>query len=92
MQNLILIDSAVSELRMHEKHVFVWIFFKINMSARFFVAATGQATGHISRAILTLDGTNYVFFLQSLVPFGVTLILFLLRESNLPKPLFWRRG
>ena len=90
MQNLVLIDSAVSDLRMHEKHVFVWIFFKINMSARFFVAATDQATGHISGAILTLDGSNYVF-LQSLVPFGVTLILLPLRELNLPKRLFSRR-
>ena len=69
MQNLVGIDSAVTDLRMREKHVFVWIFFiniiylSIYLSVRFFVAATGFG------ASLTLNGSNDVIS-QPLVPFG----------------------
>ena len=45
LQNLVGIDSAVTDLRMREKkHDFVWIFFitylSICLSVRFFVGAT----------------------------------------------------
>ena len=67
MQNLVGIDSAVTDLRMREKTRFVWIFFiniSICLSVRFFVGATG----HSFRAILTLNGSNDVIS-QPLVPF-----------------------
>ena len=72
MQNLVGIDSAVTDLRMREKHVFVWIFLltlsiclSIYLSVRFFV----RATGHGFVAILTVNGSNDVIS-QPLVPFG----------------------
>ena len=68
-QDLVGIDSAVTDLRMREKkHDFVWIFFiniSICLSARFFVGATD----HSFVAILTLNGSNDVIP-QPLVPFG----------------------
>ena len=62
MQNLVGIDSAVTDLRMREKTRFVWIFFinisvylsiylSICLSVRFFVGATGHSFG----PILTLN-------------------------------------
>ena len=67
VQNLVGIDSAVTDLRMREKTRFVWIFFiniSICLSVRFFVGATGHSFG----AILTLNGSNDVIS-QPLVPF-----------------------
>ena len=61
MQNLVGIDSAVTDLRVREKTRIVWIFFinisiylSISLSVRFFVGATG----HSLVAMLTL---NYYF-------------------------------
>jgi len=72
VQNLVGIDSAVTDLRMREKTRFVWIFLinisvylSVCLSVRFFVGATG----HSFAAILTLNGSNDVI-LQPLVPFG----------------------
>ena len=68
VQNLVGIDSAVTDLRMREKTRFVWIFLiniSICLSVRFFVGATG----HSFVAIFTLNGSNDVI-LQPLVPFG----------------------
>jgi len=72
VQNLVGIDSAVTDLRMREKIRFVWIFFinisvylSVCLSVRFFVGATGHSFG----AILTLNGSNDVI-LQPLLPFG----------------------
>jgi len=59
VENLVGIDSAVTDLRMCEKTLFVC------PSDRSFVAATGHSFG----AILTLDGSNDVIS-QPLVPFG----------------------
>ena len=58
VQNLVGIDSAVTDLRM-------WIFLLTYQSVRFFVGATGHSFG----AILTLNGSNDVIS-QPLVPFG----------------------
>ena len=69
VQNLVGIDSAVTDLRMRKKHDFVCIvlltYLSIYLSARFFVGATG----HSFMAILTLNGSNDVIP-QPLVPFG----------------------
>ena len=68
VQNLVGIDSAVTDLRMREKTRFVWIFLiniSVYLSVRFFVGATGHSFG----AILTLNGSNDVIS-QPLVPFG----------------------
>ena len=65
MQNLVGIDSAVTDVRMREKTRFVWIFLLTYLSVRFFVGATG----HSFSAILTLNGSNDVIS-QPLVPFG----------------------
>jgi len=77
VQNLVRIDSAVTDLRMREKTRFVWIFFinisvylSIYLSVRFFVGATGHSFG----PVLTVNGSNDVIS-QPLVPFVVTLIL-----------------
>ena len=58
VQNLVGIDTAVTDVRMREKTRFVWIFLltylsvclSVCLSVRFFVGATG----HSFRAILTL--------------------------------------
>ena len=71
MQNLVGIDSAVTDLRMREKTRFAWIFLltslsvclSVCLSVRFFVGATGHSFG----AILTLNGSNDVIS-QPLVP------------------------
>jgi len=51
VQNLVGIDSAVTDLRMREKkHVFVWIFFiniPIYLSVPYFIGATGHSFGAI---------------------------------------------
>ena len=69
VQNLVGIDSAVTDLRMREKTRFVWIFLltylSICLSVRFFVGATGHSFG----AIFMLNGSNDVI-LQPLVPLG----------------------
>ena len=69
VQNLVGIDSAVTDLHMREKTRFVWIFLltylSICLSIRFFLWATGHSFG----AILTLNGSNDVIS-QPLVPFG----------------------
>jgi len=73
VQNLVRIDSAVTDLRMREKTRFVWIFLltylsiylSVYLSVRFFVGATGHSFG----PILTLNGSNDVVS-QPLVPFG----------------------
>jgi len=73
VQNLVGIDSAVTDVRMREKTRFVWIFLltylsvclSVCLSVRFFVRATGHSFG----AILTLNGSNDVIS-QPLVPFG----------------------
>jgi len=72
VQNLVGIDSAVTDLRMRERTRFVWIFLinisiylSIYLSVFFFVGATGHSFG----AILTLNGSNDMIS-QSLVPFG----------------------
>jgi len=71
VQNLVGIDSAVTDLRMREKTRFVLIFFinisvylSIYLSVRFFVGATG----HSFEPILTVNGSNDVVS-QPLVPF-----------------------
>ena len=58
VQNLVGIDSVVTDLRMREKkHVFVWMFLlthlylSVYLPVRFFVASTGHSFG----AILTLS-------------------------------------
>ena len=60
MQNLVGIDTAVTDVRMREKTRFVWIFLltylSICLSVRFFVGATG----HSFVAIFTLNGSNDV--------------------------------
>ena len=81
VQNLVEIDSALMNLRMREKSVFVWIFLwtyinismypSIYLSILFFVGATG----HIFGTILTYNGSNDVFS-QPLVLFGVSIIHF----------------
>ena len=63
MQNLVGIDSAVTDLRMREKTRFVWIF---SLSVSPFLR---RATGHSFGPILTLNGSNDVIS-QPLVPFG----------------------
>jgi len=72
VQNLVGIDSAVTDLRMREKTRFVWIFFinisiylSIRLSIRFFSAATGHSFG----AVFTINGSNDAIS-QPLVPFG----------------------
>jgi len=72
VQNLVRIDSTVTDLRMREKTRFCGHFFInvsiclcIYLSVRFFVAATGHSFG----AIFTLNGSNDVIS-QPLVPFG----------------------
>jgi len=50
VQNLVGIDSAVTDVRMREKTRFVWIFFiniSVYLSVRFFVGATGHSFGRI---------------------------------------------
>ena len=72
MQNLVGIDTAVTDVRMREKTRFMWIFLltylsvclSVCLSVRFFVGATGHSFG----AILTLNGSNNVIS-QPLVPF-----------------------
>jgi len=84
VQNLVGIDSAVTDLRMREKNTILCGFFiniSVYLSVRFFVGATG----HSFVAILTLNGSNDVIP-QPLVPFdGHINIAPLLRESNAPK-------
>ena len=65
MQNLVGIDSAVTDLLMREKNTFCVDFLLTYLSLRFFVAATGHSFG----AILTLNGSNDVIA-QPLVPLG----------------------
>ena len=67
MQNLVGIDSAVTDLRMREKHVLCGFFINISicLSVRSFVGTTGHSFG----AILTLNGSNDVIS-QPLVLFG----------------------
>jgi len=68
VQNLVGIDSAVTDLRMREKTRFCVDFLtniSICLSVRFFVGATGHSFG----AILTVNGSNNVIS-QPLVPFG----------------------
>ena len=68
MQNLVGIDSAVTDLRMREKNTILCGFFiniSVYLSVRFFVGATG----HSLVAILTLNGSNDVIS-QPLLPFG----------------------
>ena len=62
VQNLVGIDSAVTDLRMREKNT---ILCEFCLSMCFFVGATG----HSFVAILTLNGSNDVIS-QPLVPFG----------------------
>jgi len=67
VQNLVGIDSAVTDLRMREKTRFVWIFFiniSVYLSLRFFVGVSGHSFG----PILTVNGSNDVVS-QPLVPF-----------------------
>ena len=89
VQNLVGIDSAVTDLRMREKTRFVWIFLltiiffyylSIYLSVRFFVGATGHSFG----PILTVNGSNDVVS-QPLVPFDVTLILLPTKGVKSPK-------
>ena len=67
MQNLVGIDSAVTDLRMREKTRFADFFINIYvcLSVRFFVGATGHSFG----AIFTLNSSNDVIS-QPLVHFG----------------------
>jgi len=66
VQNLVGIDSAVTDLRMREKNTILCRFFLLTyLSVRYFVGATG----HIFVVILTLNGSNDVIP-QPLVPFG----------------------
>jgi len=68
VQNLVGIDSAVTDLRMREKNTFCVDFFiniSICLSVRSFVGTTGHSFG----AILTLNGSNDVIS-QPLVLFG----------------------
>jgi len=72
VQNLVEIDSAVTDLRMCEKNTFscgffinISVYLSVCLSVSFFVAATGHSFG----AILTLNGSNDVIS-QPLVPFG----------------------
>ena len=66
VQNLVGIDSAVTDLRMREKNtILCWFFLLTYLSVRFFVGATG----HSFWAILTLNGSNDVIP-QPLVLFG----------------------
>ena len=67
MQNLVSIDSAVTDLRMREKTRFCVFFINISiyLSLRFFVGATGHSFG----PILTVNGSNDVIS-QPLVPIG----------------------
>ena len=68
VQNLVGIDSAVTDLRMREKNTFCVDFFiniSICLSVRSFVGATGHSFG----AILTLNDSNDVIS-QPLVLFG----------------------
>jgi len=72
VQNLVGIDSAVTDLRMREKNTIcvdflidISIYLSVCLSVRFFVGATG----HCFVAILTLNGSNDMIS-QSLVPFG----------------------
>jgi len=68
VQNLVVIDSAVTDQRMREKTRFVWIFLltylSVCLSVRFFVGATGHSFG----PIFTLNGSNDVVS-KPLVPF-----------------------
>ena len=68
MQNLVGLNSAVTDLRMREKTWFVWIFLltylSVYLSVRFFVGATGHSFG----PIFALNGSNDVVS-QPLVPF-----------------------
>jgi len=98
VQNLVGIDSVVTDLHMREKTRFVWIFLLtylsiylsiylsvcLSVSLRFFVGATGR-TGHSFGAILTLNGSNDVIS-QPLAPFGGhTLILLPTKGVKSPK-------
>ena len=70
MQNLVGIDSAVTDLDMREKNTILCGFFlltylSVYLSVRFFVGATS----HSFEPILMLNGTNDVIS-QPLVPFG----------------------
>jgi len=65
VQNLVGIDSAVTDLRMREKTRFCVDFLLTYLSVSFFI----EATGHSLVAILTLNGSNDVIP-QPLVPFG----------------------
>ena len=59
MQNLVGIDSAVTDLRMREKKHGLCGFF-INISVHLSVRFFAGATGHSFVAILTLNGSNDV--------------------------------
>ena len=68
VQNLVGIDSAVTDLRMREKkHVLCGFF--INISICLSVPSFVGTTGHSFGAILTLNDSNDVIS-QPLVPFG----------------------
>jgi len=88
VQNFVGIDSAVTDLRMCEKHDFVWIFLltylSIYLSVRSFVGATGHSFG----AILTVNGSKDLI-LQPLVPFGGHINITAYKGSQIPpKPQF----
>jgi len=86
VQNLVGIDSAVTDLSMREKTRFCVDFFIniikfIYLSVRYFVVATD----HSFVAILALTGSNDVIP-QPLVPLVGTLILLLTTGVRPPKP------
>ena len=81
MQNLVGIDSAVTDVRMREKNTVCVDFFLLTyLSVRFFVGATG----HSFVAILTLNGSNDVIS-QPLVPFGGHINIAPYSGSQIPK-------
>ena len=68
VQNMVGIDSAVTDLRMREKTRFVWIFLLTYLSVYLSFPSSGlQVT--VFGAIFTLNGSNDVIS-QPLVPFG----------------------
>ena len=83
VQNLVGIDSAVTDLRMREKTRFCVDFLLTYLSVYLSVPSSGlQVT--VLGAILTLNGLNDVIS-QPLVPFGVTLILLPTKGVKSPK-------
>ena len=86
MQNLVGIDSAVTDLRMR-KNTVLWIYLSICLP----VSSSGY-TGHSFGPILTVNGSNDVIS-QPLVPFGGHINIAPYQESNPPpkKKQFWGR-